>query len=173
MWRFIAFLIGFKKGGIDTLVEDDEPLPVVVSNPTADPETGLAKEAKQLPDNHNVTVSNQLIQPLTAAQLDEAEIDLGERDAVPGNVMISAAGETPILTPASGKRFRLLRVLALNKLTAASSPLITIKLGVQVVYENWAIAARQKVLGPVNGAFTVTLSEAGNVALTYIIEEVD
>jgi len=29
---------------------------VTVSNPTADPETGLAKEAKQLPDGHNVNI---------------------------------------------------------------------------------------------------------------------
>lgn len=31
---------------------------VTVSNPTADPETGLAKSANQLPDGHNVAVNN-------------------------------------------------------------------------------------------------------------------
>ena len=38
---------------------------VTVSNPTADPETGLATSAKQLPDDHNVTVSNPTADPET------------------------------------------------------------------------------------------------------------
>ena len=38
---------------------------VTVSNPTADPETGLAKESKQLADNHWVAVSNPTTDPET------------------------------------------------------------------------------------------------------------
>jgi len=38
---------------------------VTVSNPTADPETGLATSVKQLADNHQVTVSNPTADPET------------------------------------------------------------------------------------------------------------
>ena len=49
---------------------------VTVSNPTADPETGLATSAKQLADNHNVNVSNQISGYSTSIKQDNAITEL-------------------------------------------------------------------------------------------------
>lgn len=100
------------------------------------------------------------------------EIDLGEREALPVSTVVTASGDTTILTPASGKRIRLFRIQAINKPTATTSPLISVKLGGVTIFANYAIALRQKITGAIDGALVVNLSEAGEVAFTYVAEQI-
>lgn len=150
---------------------------------------GAASAAKQLPDNHQVTVSNSSIglpaaqvttltpqkDALTNAQLLAAKLttlDSTDIEYTSIATTVTAAGDNFVYTPASGKRVRIHWVYAINDPVATSSTRITIKLGAVTFYVAWAISKRQQFTGPVDGAVNINLSSAGSVAVTIFLEEV-
>lgn len=85
---------------------------------------------------------------------------------------VTASGPTAVYTPSSGRRVRLRWIYALNDPGSAASPLIKVLLGAQEKYRVYALSKRQLVTGPVDGALIVDLSEAAEVAVTALLEEV-
>lgn len=135
--------------------------------------SGFATEVKQLPDNHNVTVSN-----FPASQVVEVsaplpvEQDSGEQEFIHVPFTATNAGDTIVYTPAIGKRIRLRWIYAINDPTASTAPVISVKLGTQEIYRVYALSKRQKVTGPINGQLIINLSVPGNVQVTALIEEI-
>lgn len=105
-----------------------------------------------------------------AGELDVA--DSGEREYAHTVATVTSSGDTTVYTPAAGKKVRLRWIYAINDPTSTTAPLIKIKLGATEIYRVWALSKRQVVTGPVDGALTVNLSVAGNVAVTALLEEV-
>ena len=85
---------------------------------------------------------------------------------------VTASGSTTVYTPASGRRIRLRWIYALNDPGSSASPLIKIFLGASEKYRVYALSKRQLVTGPVDGSLIVDLSEAAEVAVTALLEEV-
>jgi len=85
---------------------------------------------------------------------------------------IIASGSTTIYTPASGKRVRLRWSYAINDPGSTASPLIKIFLGAQEKYRVYAISKRQMTTGAVDASLIVNLSEAAEVAVTFLLEEI-
>lgn len=81
-------------------------------------------------------------------------------------------GSTTVYTPTAGKRVRLRWIYAINDPGSTASPLIKVLLGSQEKYRVYALSKRQLVTGPVDGALVIDLSEAAEVAVTALIEEV-
>lgn len=98
--------------------------------------------------------------------------DSGEREYTHVVATVTAAGSTTIYTPATGNAVRLRWLYAVNLPTADTAPLIDVALGATPVYRAYALSKRQRKTGPTNGALTVSLSVAGSVAVTAILEEV-
>ena len=86
--------------------------------------------------------------------------------------LVSAAGDTVVYSPAAGKRIRIRWAYAINDPSSATPALITIKLGTLVKYRVFGVSKHQSDTGPVDGALTVNLSVAGNVACTFRLEEI-
>ena len=85
---------------------------------------------------------------------------------------VTALGPTTVFTPSAGRRVRLRWIYALNDPGSSASPLIKVLLGAQEKYRVYALSKRQLVTGPVDGALIVDLSEAAEVAVTALLEEV-
>ena len=85
---------------------------------------------------------------------------------------VTASGSTTVFTPSVGRRVRLRWIYALNDPGSSASPLIKVLLGAQEKYRVYALSKRQLVTGPVDGALIVDLSEAAEVAVTALLEEV-
>lgn len=87
-------------------------------------------------------------------------------------VLVTAAGDNIVYTPATGKSIRLHWVYTLNNPTSLTPAIITVSLGGVAKYLTYGVSKRQQITGPVNGAMNVNLSIAGSVACTFILEEV-
>ena len=98
--------------------------------------------------------------------------DSGEQEYTHVVATVTASGSTTVHTPATGRRIRLRWVYALNDPGSAASPLIKVFLGTKELYRVYALSKRQLATGPVNGALIVELSEAAEVAVTALIEEI-
>lgn len=85
---------------------------------------------------------------------------------------ITASGNTTVYTPSAGKRIRLRWIYAINDPGSSASPLIKIFLGNLEKYRVYAISKRQLTTGPVDGPLIVNLSEAAEVAVTFLLEEI-
>jgi hypothetical protein len=147
---------------------------VVVENPTPAPETGLAKETT-LQDVRNRLPPTPLSQALTNEELRASQVDVadsGEREYLHVVATVTDSGDTPVHTPAAGKRVRLRWMYAVNNPSAESAPLIRVLLGDEEKYRAYAISKRQRVTGPIDGALVVNLSASGNVAVTALLEEI-
>lgn len=99
-------------------------------------------------------------------------LDSGEQDYTHVVATITASGPTTVYTPAAGKQIRLRWIYAINDPGSAATPLIKIFLGAQEKFRVYAISKRQWTTGPVNGALIVDLSEAAEVACTFLLEEI-
>lgn len=99
-------------------------------------------------------------------------LDSGEQDYTHVVATVTASGPTTIYTPAAGKQIRLRWIYAINDPGSAATPLIKIFLGAQEKFRVYAISKRQWTTGPVNGALIVDLSEAAEVACTFLLEEI-
>lgn len=98
--------------------------------------------------------------------------DSTDIEYVPTCVLVTAAGDNIVYTPATGKSIRLHWVYTLNNPTSLTPALITLSLGGVVKFITYGVSKRQQVTGPVNGAMNVNLSVAGNVACTFLLEEI-
>lgn len=98
--------------------------------------------------------------------------DSGEREYMHVVSTVTAIGDTTIHTPAVGKAIRLRWIYAINDPTSSTAPLIKVSLGTQEIYRVWAISKRQRITGGLNEALTINLSQAANVAVTAVLEEV-
>lgn len=85
---------------------------------------------------------------------------------------VTASGNTTIYTPSIGKRIRLRWLYAINDPGSTASPLIKIFLGAEEKYRVYALSKRQLTTGPIDGALIVNLSEAAEVAVTFLLEEI-
>lgn len=99
-------------------------------------------------------------------------VDSGEQEFTHVVATVTASGDTPLYTPASGKRVRVRWVYAINDPGSSASPLIKVFLGNREIYRVFAISKRQLVTGPVDGALIINLDEAASVAVTVLLEEV-
>ena len=99
-------------------------------------------------------------------------LDSGEQDYTHVVATVTASGSTTIYTPSAGKRIRLRWIYAINDPGSAATPLIKIFLGDQEKFRLYAISKRQWTTGPVDGALIVNLSEAAEVACTFLLEEI-
>lgn len=98
--------------------------------------------------------------------------DSGEQEYTHVVATVTASGATTVYTPAAGKRIRLRWIYAINDPGEVTSPLIRIFLGADEKFRVYALSKRQQCTGPVNGSLIVNLSEAAQVAVTAILEEV-
>lgn len=85
---------------------------------------------------------------------------------------ITSSGNTTVYTPSAGKRIRLRWLYAINDPGSAASPLIKVFLGAEEKYRVYAVSKRQMTTGPVDGSLVVNLSEAAEVAVTFLLEEI-
>ena len=99
-------------------------------------------------------------------------LDSGEYEYTHVVATVTASGPTTIYTPTAGKQIRLRWVYAINDPGSNASPLIKFFIGAQEYYRVYAISKRQSVTGPVNGSLIVDLSEAAEVAVTVLLEEI-
>lgn len=99
-------------------------------------------------------------------------LDSGEQDYTHVVDTITASGSTTVYTPTAGKRIRLRWIYAINDPGSSATPLIKIFLGNEEKYRVYAISKRQWTTGPVDGALIVNLSEAAEVAVTFLLEEI-
>lgn len=99
-------------------------------------------------------------------------LDSGEQDYTHVVATVTASGSTTVYTPAAGKQIRLRWIYAINDPGSAATPLIKIFLGNQEKFRVYAISKRQWTTGPVDGALIVNLSEAAEVACTFLLEEI-
>lgn len=99
-------------------------------------------------------------------------LDSGEYDFTHVVATVTASGDTIIRTPPAGRRIRLRWIYALNDPGSSASPLIKVFLGNEEKFRVYAISKRQFTTGPVDGALKINLSEAAEVAVTALIEEI-
>lgn len=145
-------------------IKNDADNPVAVSATSLPLPSGAATEAKQLPDNHQVQVSNFPSKQAIADSTDSEYLRVA--------TSVTTAGDTTLVTPAAGKRIRLQWVYAINDPTALISTKLTVKLGTAVQYVAWAISKRQQLTGAVDAPLVINLSAAGDVAVTVFYQEV-
>jgi hypothetical protein len=99
-------------------------------------------------------------------------LDSGEYEYTHVVATVTASGPTTIYTPAAGKLIRLRWIYAINDPGSSASPLIRVFLGAQEYYRVFALSKRQAISGPIDGPLIINLSEAAEVAVTAILEEV-
>ncbi len=99
-------------------------------------------------------------------------LDSGEYDFTHVVATITASGSTTVYTPSAGRRVRLRWIYALNDPGSNASPLIKVFLGAEEKFRVYALSKRQFCTGPVDGALIINLSEAAEVAVTALLEEV-
>ena len=75
-------------------------------------------------------------------------------------------------TPVVGKSVQLRWISAISDPALTASPLIQVFLGAEEKYRVYALSKRQLVTGPINGPLSISLSAAGSVAVTAILEDV-
>ena len=83
---------------------------------------------------------------------------------------VTAAGDTTIHTPDSGKAIRLFWITAVNDPDEATSPLIKVTL-TDEIYRVYALAHWEVFEGAVNDPLIINLGGAASVAVTAHIEE--
>ena len=98
-------------------------------------------------------------------------LDSGEYEYTHVVATVTASGPTTIYTPTAGKLIRLRWIYAINDPGSSASPLIRVVLGAQEYYRVFALSKRQVVSGPIDGPLIINLSEAAEVAVTAILEE--
>ena len=109
--------------------------------------------------------------PATRSSLQEG-LDSGEYEYTHVVATVTASGSTTVYTPAAGKLIRLRWMYAINDPGSSASPLIKVFLGAQEYYRVFALSKRQTISGPIIGSLIINLSEAAEVAVTAIFEEV-
>jgi len=154
---------------------------VTVTNPTADPETGLAKEVTL--QSIDTELAAQQKDALTDAELRASAVDVSDSSVLAALVNRYGGGksaasatltnttETAIHTPAAGNAVRVYWVSAINRDPATSFPAVTIRIGSTVIYKASAVSHWEKFVGAADEAVTAQLSTSGTVDVTIHYEE--
>jgi len=106
----------------------------------------------------------------TRSNLQEG-LDSGEYEYTHVVATVTASGSTTIYTPTAGKLIRLRWVYAINDPGSSATPLIKVFLGAQEYYRVFALSKRQAISGAIDAPLIINLSEAAEVAVTAILEE--
>jgi hypothetical protein len=107
----------------------------------------------------------------TRSNLQEG-LDSGEYEYTHVVATVTASGSTTIYTPTAGKLIRLRWIYAINDPGSSATPLIKVFLGAQEYYRVFALSKRQAISGAIDAPLIINLSEAAEVAVTAILEEV-
>lgn len=139
---------------------------------------GSATEAKQLPNNHQVSVSNlPQVQAITGGVTTD---DSSEREYAPGLVsdVATQAGDKTIYIPTPGKAWRLRWAYAVPVLRGSEEPpVITIKTVnasgelIKTLYSVAAVSKRKVITMPAGARLVVNLDVPVRVPVTFDIEE--
>lgn len=100
------------------------------------------------------------------------QLDSGEQSLTHVVATVTAAGSTTLYTPQPGNKILLRWTYALANPNAGVSPLISVFLGAQEKFRVYGMSKRQFVEGPVDGALSVSLDQAAQVAVTALLQEV-
>lgn len=96
-----------------------------------------------------------------------------DRELLVATPIVSAVGDTTVLTPPSGRRLEIHWVAAMSDPDDALTPLITVRFaGGSELYSNHVLQHREIFTGAVNEALVVNLDELADVALTIHYREV-
>lgn len=106
----------------------------------------------------------------TRSNLQEG-LDSGEYEYTHVVATVTASGPTTIYTPTAGKLIRLRWIYAINDPGSSATPLIKVFLGAQEYYRVFALSKRQAISGAIDAPLIINLSEAAEVAVTAILEE--
>jgi hypothetical protein len=106
----------------------------------------------------------------TRSNLQEG-LDSGEYEYTHVVATVTASGSTTIYTPTAGKLIRLRWIYAINDPGSSATPLIKVFLGAQEYYRVFALSKRQAISGAIDAPLIINLSEAAEVAVTAILEE--
>lgn len=118
------------------------------------------------------SLSKETTQQLVLAAL--AAIDSGERELRSVSQTVTAAGNTTIFTPATGKRLRLHWIYTINDPGGTAQALIAVLIGTTRHFLTYGVAKRQRITGGVDEPLVINLDRAGaTVAVTAFIEELD
>ena len=99
-------------------------------------------------------------------------LDSGEQNYTHVVATITNAGPTVMYTPVVGKSVQLRWISAISDPALTASPLIQVFLGAEEKYRVYALSKRQRTTGPIDGPLIISLSAAGSVAVTAILEDV-
>ena len=99
-------------------------------------------------------------------------LDSGEQNYTHVVATITNSGATVVYTPTVGKSLQLRWIYAISDPALTASPLIQVFMGAEEKYRVYALSKRQLTTGPIDGALSISLSEAGSVAVTVLLEEV-
>lgn len=86
---------------------------------------------------------------------------------------VTAAGQTTIYTPTSGKCIRLRKVIILNDPNATNSAWFKVFIGGAELFRAWALSTSVRRTGAVNQPLIIELSTAANLQVTVLFEEVN
>lgn len=120
---------------------------VTVSNPTENPETGLAKD---------ITLQ---------ARYGGSKLAFADE--------VAAAGDTTLITPAAGKRLRVYWVSVIPNPDNVAANLVRIKINTDTIYCTYAVAHWEIFEGAVDESVLINLENASPVAVTIHYVEVD
>lgn len=98
-------------------------------------------------------------------------LDSGEQDYTHVCTTVTSSGSTTIYTPQAGRRLRLHWTYAISDPDGTSNPLIQVYIGPDEKFRAYAISKRQVVTGEIDDSLSITLSKAGSVAVTFLLEE--
>ena len=99
-------------------------------------------------------------------------LDSGEQNYTHVVATITNSGSTVVYTPTTGKSLQLRWIYAISDPALTASPLIQVFMGAEEKYRVYALSKRQLTTGPIDGELSISLSEAGSVAVTVLLEEV-
>ena len=95
-----------------------------------------------------------------------------DREYTPISADISASGDTEVHEAAEGKVIRLRWTYALNDPASPTPAKIKIKLGSTVIFNTFGVSKSQVFTGNVGEKLFVNLNRAGDVACSFLIEEI-
>lgn len=99
-------------------------------------------------------------------------LDSGELEYTHVVATVTAAGPTTIYTPAAGKQIQLRWIYAVTNPGSSVFPLIKVFLGSEEKFRVFVLSKRQNTAGPIDGPLIIDLSDAAEVAVTAILEEI-
>lgn len=175
---------GLAQPQVDGLTDAElraSPVPTTVTNHPVEFPLPAAQVTMLIPQQDGLT-DTQLraapvpvvtgLSPLTDTQLRAAPVPVDLPHARPmlhAVVTLTTGGTHTVVTPPAGQALRVWWVAAMPDPGEDQNPLVTVSLDGDR-YRSWVIQRAQRIDGAVNAPLTVTLSQAGTVAVTILYE---